>query len=247
MTLGIIGGTAIGGLCAGEDQGCPETRWGAASSRATSLKIAGHTAIVVERHGVTGTIAPHRVNYRANLWILREAGVSAVVAVNTVGGIGRGFVPGSLVIPDQIVDYTWGREQSYEDPAIARPHLEFTEPFDSALRDELLSAASSARVNVVDGAVYGVTQGPRLETIAEIDRMERDGCGLVGMTAMPEAILAHELGLRYAMLCGVVNHAAGRGGSGSIHDQISASLAVLRKETRRIMVCLLAESVFARG
>jgi purine nucleoside phosphorylase len=174
-----------------------------------SVTIADRSGYIIDRHGVNGEIAPHRVNYRANLWLLREAGVTEVIALNTVGGIDPRFIPGSVVIPDQIIDYTWGRESSYEDPTVAECHPEFTMPFDSSLRVAILSAAGSAGLSAHNGAVYGVTQGPRLETAAEIDRLERDGCDIVGMTAMPEAILARELGLRYAMVCGVVNYAAG--------------------------------------
>jgi purine nucleoside phosphorylase len=167
------------------------------------------------------------VNYRANVWVLRELGVDHVIGINAVGGIAPWATPGRLVVPDQIIDYTWGREHTYTgDERFPLVHVEFTTPFTPALRESLLEAAGTAGLAVAASATYGATQGPRLETSAEIDRLERDGCHVVGMTAMPEAALARELGLSYAICCVVVNHAAGRGdGRSSIHGQIEASLA----------------------
>ena len=153
---------------------------------------------------------PHEINYRANLWRLRELDVQAVVAVLTVGGIAAELANGDFVLPRQIIDYTWGRAHTYSSGANLF-HADFSAPFTPWLRSKLMEAARSAGAAFHDGGVYGCTQGPRLETAAEIDRMERDGCTVVGMTAMPEAGLARELRLPYAGLCMVVNPAAGRG------------------------------------
>jgi 5'-methylthioadenosine phosphorylase/5'-methylthioinosine phosphorylase len=206
--------------------------------------MAGHEVIFLARHGppAAPAIPPHRVNYRANLWALREAGVEHVLAINAVGGIAPAAGPGRLVLPDQLIDYTWGREHTYTgDSRFPLQHVEFTAPFSPALRERLLAAARAAGLDVMPAATYGVTQGPRLETAAEIDRLERDGCHVVGMTAMPEAGLARELDLSYAMCCVVVNRAAGRVPAGStIHAQIAASLAEGMADTGALISALLA-------
>jgi purine nucleoside phosphorylase len=172
----------------------------------------GRKLLFLHRHGGQGRpIPPHRVNYRANLWALRELGATRILGVNAVGGIGA-MQPGSLVIPDQIIDYTWGREHSFDDGASGTLlHVDFTQPYDAALRATLLEAAGAAGVPSRDGAVMAVVQGPRLETAAEVQRFARDGCDLIGMTGMPEAALARELAIPYAAICMVVNAAAGLG------------------------------------
>ena len=161
------------------------------------------------RHGESPGLAPHAINYRANLWLLKELGAQQVLAVYTVGAINGDLPLGSLALPAQIVDYTWGRAQAFSDSALG--HFDFTHPFDLELRSALAAEAERLGLSLALGGVYGCTQGPRLETAAEIDRMARDGCTLVGMTAMPEAALARELGLPLAGICVLVNAAAGRG------------------------------------
>jgi 5'-deoxy-5'-methylthioadenosine phosphorylase len=175
----------------------------------------GHTDIAfLARHGYGHTLAPHEINYRANLWALHSRGIERVVAVCTVGGISAAHPAGSIAIPDQIIDYTWGRKSTYFEGA-EQPvtHIDFTEPYDEETRRICIASARDAKVEVTVGGTYAATQGPRLETRAEIDRLERDGATLVGMTGMPEAALARELGLAYAHLAVVVNPAAGRGTS----------------------------------
>jgi 5'-methylthioinosine phosphorylase len=211
--LGVIGGTgfALDGLepALRERSDAP---WGEASAPLLRGRLAGHPVVFIARHGSARDIAPHEVNYRANLWALREAGVTRVVAINAVGGIGEAFPPGTLAIPHQLIDYSWGRGHTFfEGSGRALQHVDFTEPYSRAMRILLLAAAADAGLAARDGAVYAVTQGPRLETAAEIDRLARDGCDIVGMTGMPEAGLARELGLDYACCAVVVNHAAGRG------------------------------------
>ncbi|MCG3169717.1 MAG: S-methyl-5'-thioinosine phosphorylase [Pseudomonadales bacterium] len=186
------------------------TAWGEPSAPVHIGRLHGVPALYLARHGEPHAIAPHRINYRANLRALADLGASDVVALNTVGGIAGAAAPGTLWLPDQLIDYTWGREGSYHDGALLPlDHIEFTEPFDGGMRESLRVAADGAGVVAHARGVYGCTQGPRLETAAEIERLRRDGCDLVGMTAMPEAALARELGLRYAMLAMVVNRAAG--------------------------------------
>lgn len=192
-----------------------DTPYGAPSGQVTLGEIDGRPFAFLPRHGNPHLLAPHRINYRANVWALRELGARSVIAICTTGGVDEAFGPGTIVCPDQIVDYTTGREHTYSDGLDGQPveHVEFTLPFADGLRRRLLAAAGACDVTVVDGGCYGCVNGPRLETAAEIRMLARDGCSLVGQTMMPEAGLAREAGLEYAALCPVVNHAAGVGSS----------------------------------
>jgi 5'-methylthioinosine phosphorylase len=237
----IIAGTGFDSLDELEitDQHRIDTAWGPPSAPIQAGTLSGTPVLFLSRHGQQHQLAPHEVNYRANLAALREAGAEAVLAVYTVGGItGPMLAPGTLAIPDQIIDYTWGRAQSYSMPGEVI-HVDFTEPFDAALRQRLIDAAApeSGSVPLVESGVYGATQGPRLESAAEIDRMERDGCDLVGMTGMPEVALARELELPIAGIALVVNPAAGRGGISM--DEIRAVAAAGRDR----IVGILARAV----
>jgi 5'-methylthioinosine phosphorylase len=215
--LAVIGGSGLTQLADLEvtRREVVRTPWGEPSGALTFGRIGCEEVVFLPRHGHGHTIPPHRVNYRANLWALaRLAGAQGIVSVASVGGIRPDFEPGTLVAPSQIIDYTWGRPVTFhENGETEVVHIDFTEPYDRELRRQLLVAAERAGEEMVDGAVYGATQGPRLETAAEINRMERDGCDLVGMTGMPEASLARELEVPYAALCVVANRAAGRGDS----------------------------------
>lgn len=188
------------------------TPYGKPSSSLLFGSIAGMSVVVLQRHGPSHTIAPHHINYRANLSALSEAGARHIISIAAVGGIRADCSPGTLVVPDQLIDYTFGREQSYHD-GISMPlgHCEMTAPFCEQLRQLIVKTASAAGISLVADGCYGVTQGPRLETAAEIQRLKRDGNDIIGMTAMPEAGLAAELGLCYASLALVVNWAAGLG------------------------------------
>ncbi len=190
-------------------EGKLETPYGPAADGFFLGTLAGSEIVALYRHGAPRRFAPHAINYRANLWRLRALNVQQVVAVYTVGGIDSGLRPGDLVLPEQIIDYSWGRAQTFDESGAT--HVDFTRPFDAKLAAALAAAANRLAAPLVGGGVYGCTQGPRLETAAEIDRMGRDGCTLVGMTAMPEAALARELKLPLAALCVVINAAAGRG------------------------------------
>lgn len=214
--LGILGGSGLTQLASLEvsHRLVVRTPWGEPSGALTFGLMAGREVVFLARHGYGHTIPPHQVNYRANLWALHHVGVRRVVSVASVGGITPDMTPGTLAVPAQIIDYTWGRKNTFfEGPDQPVTHVDFTHPYDPGLRREILQAAAAIGVTVVDGGVYAATQGPRLETAAEIDRYARDGATLVGMTAMPEAVLARELELAYAAINVVVNAAAGRGES----------------------------------
>ncbi|MBN1380005.1 MAG: S-methyl-5'-thioinosine phosphorylase [Gammaproteobacteria bacterium] len=210
--IGVIGGTALTNIdqLRNVETLSIDTPYGRPSSDLTQGTINHQPFVFLVRHGIEHNIPPHLINYRANIWALREAGVSEIIAIATVGGITKMMAPGSLVVPDQLIDYSWGRAQTYFDEGFTlHNHIEFTHPYDQALRQRLLETAARCDLKIIDGAVMGVTQGPRLETAAEIERMKRDGCDLVGMTGMPEASLARELEIPYACLAVVVNWAAG--------------------------------------
>ena len=212
MAIALIGGTGLNRLEGMEvvSEHDMETPWGACSHAVQAGRFGDADVHFIARHGIPHHIPPHCINYRANIWALRELGVDRVVAFNAVGGIGEAMLSGRIVVPDQLVDYTWGREHTfYDDTGDALEHIEFTHPYDPELRGELIAAAQALDIDCAPVGTYGATQGPRLETAGEIRRMHRDGCDIVGMTAMPEAALAAELGMRYASVCIVVNMAAG--------------------------------------
>jgi 5'-methylthioadenosine phosphorylase len=242
--LAIIGGSGLDSLPDLRDaRGTPlDTPFG----RSATLwrgRLAGADVLFLARHDAGHRLPPHRINYRANIRALADAGARDVVAVAAVGGI-AGHPPGSLAVPRQIVDYTSGRDATFFDGADARvTHVDFTEPYTPRLRRALIAAAGTASIALVDGGVYAAVNGPRLETAAEIDRFARDGATMVGMTAMPEAALAREAGLAYAALTLSVNHAAGRGDSatGIAHDALMKVLEDGMRDVRAILVALATQ------
>ena len=243
----IIGGTGLTSLNNLEivHRQVVRTPYGDPSGPLTLGRIAGRDIAFLARHGYGHTYAPHRINYRANLWALHKIGASGVVSVASVGSIRADLKLGDIVIPHQLIDYTWGRKSTYhEGCGVAVRHVDFTDPYDPALRQQLIEAAARAGMTVSDAAVYAVTQGPRLETAAEIDRFERDGADLVGMTAMPEAVLARELGLPYAAINLVANYAAGRADSrhGISFDAIEQVLQESMGRVRTIIAALVGSS-----
>ena len=190
------------------------TPYGEPSGALTFGQFSGAEVVFLARHGYGHTLAPHEINYRANIWALKELKVEGVLAVATVGGIRSDLLPGVLVVPHQIIDYTYSRKSTFfEGSDMPVIHADFTQPYSRPLRERLITAAAACGETVVDGATYACTQGPRLETAAEIERIAREGGDVVGMTGMPEAVLAREAGLQYAALALVINHAAGRGDS----------------------------------
>jgi len=214
--LAIIGGSGLTQLANLQvmRRKTVSTPYGKPSGPLIFGKLQGRSVVFLARHGANHTIPPHAVNYRANLWALHAQKVKDVVSVATVGGIRAGLAPGTLVVPDQIIDYTHGRQSSYSGTrGQGVLHIDFTRPYCEALRQRMIGSAAAAGEAAVAGGTYAATQGPRLETAAEINRLERDGADIVGMTGMPEAALAREIGLCYAAIAVVVNHAAGRGTS----------------------------------
>lgn len=214
--LAIIGGSGLTTLSSLDvsHREVVRTPYGEPSGAVVFGQIAGQPAMFLPRHGYGHTIAPHMVNYRANLWALHHHKASGIISVASVGGIRDDLQPGEIVVPNQIIDYTWGRKSTFfEGNGTPVTHVDFTEPYDADLRQRIVKAAAALGIEIKVGGVYAATQGPRLETAAEINRFERDGADLVGMTGMPEAVLARELGLPYAAINVIANHAAGRGSS----------------------------------
>lgn len=210
MSLGIIGGTGALDLFEVTAQESVTTPYGKPSTALARIDLGQQPAWFIARHGRPHRIPPHRINYRANIDALRRCGVERIVAVNAVGGIDPRQSPGSLVLPDQLIDYTWGRQHTFSDDDLTPlAHAEFARPFQGTTRQALLAASAASGVELVDGGCLGVTQGPRLETAAEVKRLDRDGCTMVGMTSMPEAGLAREAGLDYASVCVIANPGAG--------------------------------------
>ena len=225
--LAIIGGTGLTSLknLEIERREVMHTPYGEPSGPLVHGMMCGKQVVFLPRHGTAHTIPPHEVNYRANLWALQHIGITKIIAVAAVGGITAAMEPSTLVIPDQIIDYTWSRQHTFfQGDLKSVTHIDFTEPYCAELRNTLLQAGRAAGIELVDRGTYGATQGPRLETAAEITRMERDGCDIVGMTGMPEAALARELGLCYAACAVVANWAAGHGGGEISMEDIERNL-----------------------
>ncbi len=242
--LAIIGGTGLTNLAnlTITHRQVMRTRYGEPSGALTFGTLREHEVVFLARHGYGHTIPPHKVNYRANMAALHEAGVKRVVSVAAVGGIVDDLTPGVIAIPDQIIDYTHGRDFSFfngHDHSVV--HIDFAHPYAPGMRRKILEAAKCAGVACRDGGVYAATQGPRLETAAEINRYERDGAHMVGMTGMPEAILARELDLQYATIAVVVNDAAGRRSSrDGVHlESVAAVIAPAMAKVRGLLECLV--------
>ena len=241
--LAIIGGSGLAQLANLNviRREVVRTPYGEPSGALTFGQLCEHPVVFLARHGYGHTIPPHRVNYQANLWALKEARAEVIISVASVGGIRADLCPGTLVVPDQIIDYTWGRKSTFFEGGDTRVrHVDFTHPYDEPLRRRVLAAIRAAGDSAVDGGVYASTQGPRLESAAEINRLERDGADIVGMTGMPEAALARELELPYAAIGVVVNYAAGRSSSehGIHFDDIELVLQESMVRVRDVLECL---------
>ena len=238
--IGIIGGSGLAKLVGLENvrREIARTPWGHPSSALSFGKLQGVPVVFMARHGYGHTIAPQDINYRANIAALKQAGATEIISVATVGGIRPDLMPGTLSIPDQLIDYSAGRSSTYysgpDQPVV---HIDFTRPYHEALRRRLMDSAQALGTAVVDGGCYGCMQGPRLETAAEIRRLERDGCDMVGMTGMPEAVLAREAEVPYAALAVVANYAAGKGDAVDA-VQLQGVGAVLEEAMVRVLAIL---------
>jgi 5'-methylthioinosine phosphorylase len=240
---GIIGGSALSDIenLESAHRETVSTPYGAPSSPLLHGRIDGHDIVFIHRHGFEHTIAPHEINYRANLYAMKQAGVDHVIAIGAVGGITEHMMPITLVTPDQIIDYTWGRKQTYSEGGTDKVvHVDFTWPYDEGMRQALSRSALALQLPLVTRGVYAAVQGPRLETAAEIVRMERDGCDIVGMTAMPEAALARELDIRFACIAVVVNWAAGKGSQSIVSlDEIDENIRKGMSNVHRLLAHVL--------
>ena len=234
-TTAVIVGSGCQDLLQNDSGRNVTTDFGEPSGPIQRLSLGGLSVPVIARHGVDHRIPPHRINYRANVVALASLGVTQVIGLNTVGAVSSRREPGQIGVPDQIIDYTWGREHTFFDGGEhGVEHIEFTQPFSSSLCEKLQAAAVAAGIDCRLGGTYAATQGPRLETAAEVDRLERDGADYVGMTGMPEASLAAERGLKYACIAVVVNKAAGRG-DGPIHADIEAANITARQQAFAVL------------
>jgi 5'-methylthioinosine phosphorylase len=241
--LAIIGGTGLASLKGLQitHREVVNTPYGAPSGPLIRGLLFGKRALFLARHGYSHTIPPHMINYRANLWALKHLNVEEVIAIAAVGGINPAVYPERLVFPDQIIDYTWGRAHTFFERELSQvTHIDFSQPYDEPLREMLIQAGRRAELNAYESGTYGATQGPRLETAAEIDRMARDGCDIVGMTGMPEASLARELELRYATCAVCANWAAGRGDREISMSEIRRALDRGIKKVERLLEAIMA-------
>ncbi|UCV13712.1 S-methyl-5'-thioinosine phosphorylase [Quatrionicoccus australiensis] len=244
--LAIIGGsglTTLSNLDVSHRE-VVRTPYGEPSGPVVFGQICGQPAMFLPRHGYGHTIPPHMVNYRANMWALHHHKATGVISVASVGGIRSDLQPGDIVLPHQIIDYTWGRKSTYFDGnGTPVTHVDFTEPYDAELCGRIREAGEALGIPMKSGGVYAATQGPRLETAAEINRLERDGADLVGMTGMPEAVLARELGLPYAAINVIANHAAGRGSSEhgirfeSLDEVLQGAMGRVRSVIEKLVGC----------
>ena len=218
----VIGGSGLYALdesFRADSNNISNTPYGDISAELLVGELNGCRTVFLPRHGASHHIPPHKINYRANLWALQALKVSHIIAVNAVGGIDYG--PHSLVLPDQIIDYTSDRSHTFFDGEGGEvDHIDFSLPYSESLRKKIISASLASGIDLKTSATYGCTNGPRLETSAEIQKMQRDGCNIIGMTGMPEAALARELGMEYASIAMVVNWCAGIPGAVLSMDEI---------------------------
>ncbi|MDM8567367.1 S-methyl-5'-thioinosine phosphorylase [Candidatus Halobeggiatoa sp. HSG11] len=242
--LAIIGGSGLTKLEGLEitNRQVLKTPYGEMSSPIIHGVYADKSIAFLARHGTQHTIPPHKINYRANIWALKHIGVKNILAIAAVGSIHPDMQPGDLVIPHQIIDYTWGREHTFFTEDLSHvTHIDFTQPYCEELRNMLLDSAQEVDFKIFSQGVYGTTQGPRLETAAEIDRMEQDGCDIVGMTGMPEAALARELELCYATCAVVANEAAGRGNALITMEEIEENLTDGIDYVRQLLIQVIQD------
>ncbi|MDH5518080.1 MAG: S-methyl-5'-thioinosine phosphorylase [Gammaproteobacteria bacterium] len=236
--LAIIGGTGLADLSNLKitNKQMVHTPFGAASAPLITGELCSESVVFIARHGHGHTIPPHKINYQANIWALKSLGVEQIIAVAAVGGITEKMSPGAVVIPHQLIDYTYGREHTFfSDDFNPEQHIDFTEPYNERLREALIMSKQAVDFELLESAVYAATQGPRLETAAEISKLEKDGCDIVGMTGMPEAALARELEMEYASCAVVANWAAGKSKNVITMQEIEKNLIDGMKNVRELL------------
>lgn len=235
--VGIIGGSGFYSLLEGADEHTVATPYGEPSDAVTVGALAGRPVAFLPRHGAGHRYPPHLVPYRANLWALRSLGVRQVVSLSAVGSLRADQPTGTLVVPDQVVDRTWGRPHTFYDRAEGVGHISFADPYCPRGRAAAVGAASAP----VDGGTLVVVNGPRFSSRAESLEFQRNGWSIIGMTGMPEAALARELGLCYTNLALVTDLDAGvEAGEGVTHAEVLAAFAVNLPRLRDLLVELLA-------
>jgi len=240
--IAIIGGTGLASIQSLNitRREMVRTPYGEPSGPVTHGELCGYEVVFLPRHGHGHTIPPHAINYRANIWALKSIGIEHVLAIAAVGGIREDLTPGTIVVPDQIIDYTWSRSNTFFDKGDAGvKHIDFTYPYCESMRQIAISAGKNAGIKVSDKGTYAVTQGPRLETAAEVDRLERDGADIIGMTGMPEAALAKELEICYACCAVIANRAAGRGEGEITLEDIEQNLLSGMQKLEKMMNMIL--------
>lgn len=247
--LAVIGGT---GLTTLENlkiirREVVQTPYGEPSAPLAHGEIDGKEILFLPRHGYGHVIPPHKINYRANIWALKDAGATDIVAVAAVGGIRNDMQPKKIAVPDQIIDYTWSRVNTFFEEGLSQvTHIDFTYPYCKELRDTLIESCLALNIDVATRATYAATQGPRLESAAEIKKLEKDGCDIVGMTGMPEAALAKELELCYSCLAVVANLAAGKSQEMLTMEMIEENLNTGMENVRKIIANLIQKYVSAK-
>lgn len=205
--IAVIGGTGFERLFKNAKQSRVKTPYGLVSSL-VSGRIEGKQVLFLPRHGSDHSVPPHKINYRANVYALHQVGVERILATNAVGAINVSFKPGDIVIPHDFIDFTKSRAGTFYDKAPVT-HIDVSEPYCPEMRRLMVEIAEKLGSRVSDKAILACTEGPRYETAAEIEMLRRIGCDVVGMTGLPEAVLARELEMCYASVCYVSNMAAG--------------------------------------
>jgi 5'-methylthioinosine phosphorylase len=245
MLIAVIGGTGLtqmDGLVVHESKRV-NTKYGEPSSEIKCGELGGSKVMFLARHGAEHTIPPHKINYCANIAALKALGATHIVGVNAVGGIREDMVAEHITLPNDLIDYSYGRKHTFfEDEGDPVTHVDLTAPYDAALRERLIAGANEAGISITTDTVYGCTQGPRLETAAEIIRLERDGCDVVGMTGMPEAGLARELEMAYACVSLIVNKGAGKSDGIITMAEIEAALVNGMQSVLRLLSGALRQS-----
>jgi 5'-methylthioinosine phosphorylase len=240
--LAIIGGTGLSTLAGLNiiEKHNVSTPFGLPSNDILVAELDGNTVLFLPRHGANHTIPPHKINYRANMWALHHLGVTRIIAVAAVGGIRQDLAPSVLAVPDQIIDYTYGRDHSlFSEDFSSDKHIDFSYPYNETLRQLIFQAGLKQKIAILQGGTYGATQGPRLESAAEIKRMAQDGCAMVGMTGMPEAAIARELNMDYACCALVVNWAAGLSDTLITMSQIEQTIAEGMTEVKQVLADII--------